>query len=567
MNQKSLFSALCFTGPLAFWLAFPSPVSAQTVPSAVPPSADVGRFKPEKNLPAPDHADSGEILTSPVLPAAPAPENAKAIHLILKDVQIVGASAFPPDELRDIYAASIGKDITLDTAYNWAAAITQRYRDAGYFLSLAYVPEQRIKNGTIVIKVVEGYIGRVELDEPARHYTVIQRHIDHLLAERPLTSKTVESTLLRLNDLPGYSFSGVLSSLADAEEGAVKLTLVPATKKGNGSITFDNFSSRFLGPNELSASYSKNLLPLQQTTISGLTSLPTNKINYLTLKHSAALTPDLTLDVTGSKTKANPGFDLEQFDIESDSLFLDATLNYQWIRQRHENLALSLTMDGRNSSTDLLDAPFTRDRIRAVRANATYDVTDQWKGYSIASLTVSQGIDGLGSSSAGDTNLSRSQATPDFTKAELSLTRLQGITDEWSLLMAASAQRASGPLYSAEEFGYGGPAFGRAFDASEITGDHGVSASLELRYAAIDLNVAQISPYFFYDIGAVWNDDIAQSSKESGTSAGLGIRATSAMGLSANLGLAWPLTRRAETPIYGQENDEPRIILQITSQF
>ena len=50
-------------------------------------------------------------------------------------------------------------------------------------------------------------------------------------------------------------------------------------------------------------------------------------------------------------------------------------------------------------------------------------------------------------------------------------------------MAALSGQWASGPLYSSEEFGYGGKNFGRAYDQSELTGDHGVAASVEVDYA------------------------------------------------------------------------------------
>ena len=254
--------------------------------------------------------------------------------------------------------------------------------------------------------------------------------------------------------------------------------------------------------------------------------------------------------------------------MESDSTFLGASVGYQWIRQRQENLALKLTVDGRNSDTDLLSTPFTRDHVRAVRANAVYDVVDDWQGYNIANVTVSQGLDILGSSQKGDLNLSRAEAKPDFTKAEIALTRLQGISPDWSLLMAASGQVASGPLYSVEEFGYGGQAFGRAFDSSEITGDHGVNGSLELRYDGLKpWPSVTLQPYTFYDIGKVWNDDAGQAAQQSGSSAGIGLRTSSDIGLSGNVGLAWPLTRSIGTPIYGQGKDDPRIMLQVGQTF
>jgi hemolysin activation/secretion protein len=224
-------------------------------------------------------------------------------------------------------------------------------------------------------------------------------------------------------------------------------------------------------------------------------------------------------------------------------------MHYQWIRQRQENLALKIMLDSRDVASDILNSPLTRDHIRALRATATYDTSDDWLGYNMANMTISQGIDGFGASKESDLNLSRAGAAPSFTKMELTYQRQQGITKDWSLLAATSGQLASGTLYSSEQFGYGGQAFGRAYDASEITGDEGIDGSLELRYDGLgDWQPISLQPYGFYDIGTVWTDGADQS----GSSAGFGLRFATQWHLTGNLGLAFPLTRGVATPFMVQ---------------
>lgn len=551
---------------VALSVGFFSPVGA--VVPAIPGSVDIGRIKPEQKSLSVEQSKGGAVSIPSTFPALEIPEGAKKVQFELKDVRIEKPTAFTRDQLRDIYAPYLGRTITLDVAYIIAGAITERYRNAGYFLSLAYVPPQKIGDGIVTIKVAEGYVASVKFDEQVASQSVVQEYIDQLKAKKPLKSKDMESFLLRLNDLPGVAFTGVLAALEKGEEGAVELILTAKDKDGSGSFNFDNNGSRFLGPNQASLSYSASLLPLMQTSVSSLSSLPGDELKYATLNHSLTLAPDFTAEFLGGYTKAKPGYTLKPFEVESSSTFFGGSLNYQWIRQRQENLALKFTVDSRDSVTDILNTPLTRDNIRALRINATYDTMDSWQGYNIISTTLSRGIDGLGSSKEGEANLSRGEATPDFTKAELSLTRLQGIDEDWSLFMTAAFQRASGALYSAEEFGYGGQAFGRAFDPSEIIGDHGAAGSLELRYGGwSDWQTITLSPYAFYDIGVVWNDDIAQVNRESGASAGFGIRASSDIGMTGDIGLAFPLTREVGTPIYGQNDKGPRILLQIGQSF
>ena len=348
--------------------------AAGAVVPDIPGSADVGRIKPVQKSPTINQTKGGTINIPSSAPTIEIPEGAKGVKFELKDVRIEGSTVFTSEKLRDIYAPYIGKTITLDVAYMMAGQVTERYRNAGYFLSLAYVPPQKIGDGVITIKVVEGYVGSVKFNGETAEQSVVQQYIHQLKAKKPLKSKEMESFLLRLNDLPGYDFSGVLSALKGTEEGMVELTMTCNRKSGSGSLSFDNNGSRFLGPNQASLSYSASVLPLQQTSVSGTSSLPGDELKYGTLNHSIAFAPDLTVDFSGNYTKANPGYTLKSFEIESISTFFSGSLNYQWIRQRQENLALKLTFDSRNSPTDVVDTPLTRDYIRAVRANATYDI-------------------------------------------------------------------------------------------------------------------------------------------------------------------------------------------------
>ncbi len=564
LTRKHLYAAACLAA--VFCMAVPSPARAQ--PTEIPSNADAGRIGIEKDrLPTPDTAVPAPAVSAS-LPSVPVPAGAGELRFVLKAVDVKGAAAFPDEQLKGVYSSYLGQEITLETVYNIAAAITARYREAGYFLSLAYVPEQEIEDGAITLQVAEGYVGEVELDASVRRFDVVQRAIDGLVARRPLKSAEMESFLLRMNDLPGYSFKGVLGSMQDGPEGAVRLSLVHAEKDAKGSLGFDNYASRYLGPHEVSASYGGSFASLQQTDLSLLTSLPLKKLNYAGVTHSVPLFPSFFLKLGAGYSRAEPGYTLENFDVETSSKSLNIGFSYQWMRQRDRNLSLELMLDGRNTDSDIVNAPFTRDRVRALRASASFDVFDAWSGYNAATVRLSCGLDALGASERGGLLLSRAQARPDFTKIEASFSRLQSIGSDWSFLFAASGQKASGPLFSSEEFGYGGQSFGRAYDASEITGDHGLAGSLELRFGGwSELSPVALQPYAFYDIGAVWNDDAGEPARETGASAGIGLRGFTKNGFSGNLGVAIPLSRSVETPLYGQNGKNPRFLLQISREF
>lgn len=505
--------------------------------------------------------------------ASQAPEQAKSVTLRLQEVRLAGMTAFTERDIRKQFSEYLGRDVTLDIAWVIAGRITERYRQAGFFLSHAYVPAQQVKDGIIEIRVVEGYIEEIQADEDIQRNSIAARWLEELRRARPLSAKKAESILLRLNDIPGVALRAVIEPLEQesaAKEGGVRMNLLQQKEGLRGQVGVDNNSSKFLGPYQSSAQLQYSIAPLHRTTLTGLTSLPTEELTHVALRHEMMVMPAGTVLVYGSRTHAQPGYTLAVQEIESDSMQLGLGFDYMWIRQRDENLLTRLALEARETRADILsNTPLTRDSVRALRATAQYDYIDRWQGMNALSATISQGLDILDASPAGDTNLSRAEATPDFTKLEMQLQHSQAFPADWGLgmVIGVSGQLASGPLYSSEEFGYGGLSFGRAYDDSEITGDHGLAVSGELRYLELaPRRGVKMTPYLFYDAGIVWNEDTGQDRRASGSSAGFGIYLGSEVGFHGNLGLAWPLSRDISTPIYGDSRD-PRLIVGLNYRF
>ncbi|MGB4191197.1 MAG: ShlB/FhaC/HecB family hemolysin secretion/activation protein [Rickettsiales bacterium] len=552
---------------LGFSLALSVALSSYAAP-VLPSSADAGRLISEEKISPFENSDKEVFIPKSVV-LKEMPEAVKNIKFILKEVKIEGMTVFTTDAIKDIYIKDLNQEVSLAIAWEIANKITTRYRNEGYFLSRAYIPEQKIKDGTIKINIIEGYIAEIELPEDMQNNKVIKTYADKLLKTRPATIDKVEEFVLKVNDLPGYSCRSVLSPIdkENFEGEGIKLTLVKTDKKSRGMISYDNNSSRYLGINEVSSSYSTSLLPMHQTTISGMSSLPTDKSNYGGIDHLVVLAPDLTLGLSASTTKTYPGYTLDTYDIDSSANSMGMSLNYQWIRQRQENLSTKFMLNSINVTSNILGTALTRDHVRVLRSGFIYNKDDKWQGQNQVDFTLSRGIAGLGSSQTNDLYLSRISAKPNFTKAELSLSRTQEIYNEWSAFIATSGQYTSNSLYSSEQFGYGGQNFGRAYDPSEITGDKGIKAVLELRYSGLDFSKElKVQPFSFYDIGSVTDNHVSNSTY-SAASAGLGIRFATIWNQNCSIGVAWPLTKDISTPIYGTNHRSPRFMMQFSQSF
>src|SRR5262249_20222041 len=125
------------------------------------------------------------------------------------------------------------------------------------------------------------------------------------------------------------------------------------------------------------------------------------------------------------------------------------------------------------------------------------------------------------------------------------------------------------PLLASEEFTIGGPSYGRAYDSSEITGDHGAALKLELRYGETT-NSAYLQSYqgyVFYDAGAVWNRDAAggEPEKQTLTSTGVGVRLNMSRSLFGSAEIAFPLSRDIASE--GNDGEDPRLFFNILKRF
>jgi hemolysin activation/secretion protein len=306
---------------------------------------------------------------------------------------------------------------------------------------------------------------------------------------------------------------------------------------------------------------------MQQTTVSFAASSQIDELRYGTITQDIPLTPKLSLSLMGNMVVANPGYSLRQNDIQSYSTELSAKLSYRNIRQWQRNMTLGLAVDGRNTNSDIFDTPLTRDRVRAVRGSVDYDFIDDHNAYNVMNATLSQGLPVLSNSQEGDFDLSRGQAVPNFTKLEASYKHQRFLTTHVLATGKVAGQYSDDPLYSSEEFGYGGQGYGRAYDNSEISGDKGVAGSVELGYAGLSkIPKIDLTPFVFYDMGKVWNNDRG-SKPMSGSSAGGGLHMIYNSKISLDFTAAQPLTRPQETPPGYGNGKSPRFLLQLNANF
>src|SRR5690348_4568428 len=398
----------------------PSP-QTQTTQTPSPSPFPPGFVPPSQERPQPT-VPTGTFDFSIETPRrSPVPRAVDELRFQLREINIVGATVFSPDDLRPLYAGLIGKEVSLSDILNVAEAIEGKYRERGFIISRAYVPPQRVGNGVFTINVVEGYVSAVALEggDPGVR-DLIQAYIGPVTQSRPLVLEPMERGLLLANDLPGITAAGLLRPSPDtpgASDLVVNVTQTPLT----GGINTDNRGSKFTDRWTIGGDVEWNS-PLGDgdQVSANLQSAPDPNIRIQgTARYQHPIgTSGLTGSIYVTVSKGAPTASLGQFNITTDSVAAGPRLSYPLIRSRAQSLTLEggLTYQDAEVHSGTPAAQISHDHWRTFDAALTYTQSGFWNGNTSATLDVAQGIPGLGATENNSPSLSRPGAHIDFTK-------------------------------------------------------------------------------------------------------------------------------------------------------
>jgi hemolysin activation/secretion protein len=455
----------------------------------IPPSESAGRERFRFETPEPPRARPGGPSVS--LPSTTAPAEAKRIHIVVSRIVIVGATVYGSQDFAPLYQDLIGRRVPLQAVYDLAQRITAKYGADGYILSRAVVPVQELEPGGAVVRieVVEGYIEKVVWPEGVGRYRdFFTDYARKVTADRPANIRTLERYLLLANDLPGLRFTTTLKA-SPTHPGASILIVEMTEKPIEAGVRFDNRGTQARGPLQILSTVTLNNLMRQHEalTLGYATVTQTRELQYLSGAYRQVLNSEgLTAFINGNQSWSHPGTpELLALDFHTRSHYVEAGALYPIIRAREKNLTIvALAFEGENynffnvTPTD----PQAVDRLRGGRLRLEGDYADKLGGINQGSVTFSHGLEGLGSTANGNPLASRLGGKVDFSKIEGLLSRLQPLSQGFSAYVSAYGQYAMNPLLVPEQCGFGGRVFGRAYDPSELLGDHCIMGLAELRY-------------------------------------------------------------------------------------
>ncbi|NWF59803.1 MAG: ShlB/FhaC/HecB family hemolysin secretion/activation protein [Fischerella sp.] len=517
------------------------PPSIQPLPEPTPP----------KPLPPPEELLQPPATTTPPTPE-PTPSGEIPQTITVKKFEVTGSTVFSPEDFAKITKPFTGRPITIAELFQVRSEITNFYVNKGYITSGAYIPPQKLQDGVVEIRVVEGGLEEIKITGTSRLKPSYLQSRLAIATDKPLNRDRLLAALqlLQLNPLI-ENLSAELSAGTRPGQSVLEVQITEADTL-NLQLVLDNGRSPAVG------SFSREI-QLNEGNFSGwgdsISAIYTNTdgSNTFDFLYTLPINPRngtvaFSFGLSDNKVIERP---FNVLDIQSNSHYYELTLRQPIIQTPTQEFALGITAGHRESKATFLDGelPFPgsgadeegRTRITPVRFFQEWTSRSSQQVFALRSQ-FSIGLDAL--------NATINDSSPDGRfvawRGQAQWVRL--LAPDTLLLLRGDVQLADRPLVPFEQIGIGGLESVRGYRQDALLTDNGIFASAEVRVPIVRFSernsLLQITP--FVDFGNGWNRSGRSASEaeldtNSLVSVGLGLRFQLEDRLTARLDWGIPL--------------------------
>nr|WKF56250.1 Outer membrane protein assembly factor BamA [Paraburkholderia busanensis] len=502
------------------------------------------------------------------VPAAPRAQSAPQTF-DLNEFIVRGNTTLPSLEIEKAVYPFEGPGKTLADVNAARDALQKVYQDRGYQSVVVELPQQQVKNGVILLQVVEAKVGRLRVEGAQYNSPQNIRDAVPALAEGTVPDFGVaQQQLTDLNRgadrqvIPVLK-PGALPQTVDVDlkvddhsplHGALELNNdnSPGTSSLRTSATLSYSNLWQLGhvvsgtyviapqhPNDARVYSFSYLAPLRDSHWSLLATVVHSDSNVASVGGTNVLGKGTTYGFTAL-------YALPASDTYAQSVSIE-------IDRKHYDENVSLP--GQTSYAPLTYVPVT------LGYTSSLNLKNSQTAFSVSLTTNIRGI----GSDAGAWDNKRYNATADFLYAKFDVNHTQRFANDVQANAHVSAQLANSPLVSSEQFAAGGMNSVRGYMQAEDTADSGVIGSLELRSpsvakylgAAGGSRINEWRFHAFVDAAHLWllSPLPEQTASFNLLSVGVGTRLQMFKYLSADFEAGWPLKSGVYTKQYSPRFD------------
>ncbi|MDT7043027.1 ShlB/FhaC/HecB family hemolysin secretion/activation protein [Candidatus Nitronereus thalassa] len=244
-------------------LVLPLKGFSQLVPPTLDPSGRSGEPPAlEKQIPPKPIPPPERILPPP--PAIdPSRQRLPLIRVFIKDIQVIGSTVFTQEELDEVIAPYVNRELTTEDLQKIRQALTLLYVNKGYINSGAVLPDQTVQDGVVTIQIIEGELTDVQVEGTKHFFPFYLESRIRLSAGTPLNIYELRKRLQLL--LQDRRFKRVNAELKPGLKPGQSILLVKVEEASPYKMWTDlnNFQSPTVGAERGSATIShQNLIGL-----------------------------------------------------------------------------------------------------------------------------------------------------------------------------------------------------------------------------------------------------------------------------------------------------------------
>jgi hemolysin activation/secretion protein len=559
----------------------PSVSQSQQAPPQRPPGAgDALRDIQDKpQAPAPTPPTRIDVVPEAKRAIRPIP----GLKIDVKAFRITGLTEAKEERLQAVVQKFIGPDRTFDDLQAAAEAVSEELQREGFFVALAYLPEQKIDDGVVEIAVLEGRLASIKLEMDkgvavSRH--IIEGLLSSLAPGTVMHRDRVERALFLVSDLRAVNVRSIVEPGPSPGTSDLTVQITPG-RRVDGFIEFDNHGSRFAGQYRLGGGLNINSPAGRGDLLSlrGLFAIPegSKELNFGRISY---LTP-----VGAYGTKLGAAYSALYYHLGTDEF---EALNergraevvslfglHPITRTRNFNLFGQAGVDLRDFHDVIGVVPevVVDKRTRVGMLGLVGDSRDALLGGGINNFSLAYTAGDLDIRSpafaAADQSTGRN-AQGHYSRINGSLSRLNAVVGSTVLYVSYSFQLASKNLDVSEKLSLGGPYAVRAYAPGEAASDDAHLGTVELRHG---LAVPKTVPGYvilsaFYDIarGKQSHDPLPFEANNTRTLQGIGLGVT--WGRQDDFlvrgMIAW---RLSGAPVSDRADRQPRLFFQLTKNL
>ena len=430
----------------------------------------------------------------------------------IKKFLINGAKHLSNGELKAIVTPYENQNLSFKDMQEISTLITKAYREKGYFVARAYIPQQNIfsQDGSLKINVIEGNYGDFVLENNSLVKDErVQGNLDAIKDENIVSTNTLERAMLLINDTPGVQVTK--AEVKPGKEVGTSDFIIgtEATNKYSGYVLADNYGSQYTGKHRIMAGADINS-PFKigdKLTFSGLTSEEIGLINGRVAYNFPMNDKGLRGEVSISKTTYELGSSYSNLDAVGSSDSITFRTEYPYVRSRLKNVNVYAQLSLNNMKDEIQSTNTeTKKSSKVLTVGVDYSedkIVFNKNSQSRANFSLTAGNLKFKDAADKQTDENGANTNGTFTKVNLELGQDFELTPKIRWENSLQMQYALGDknLDGSQDLSLGGINGVKYYPDGEESAENGYIFNTELFYSLPNYKNLNSSVSVFYDVG------------------------------------------------------------------